>query len=96
MIDKENFLMRWGNEKLVAVFYDKNIENCFNKLTALLKIIAPLPFMFKDNQVNIIIRIGLNQFGTRANIGEAFESADNLLYLAKISLRKQTCIDYNN
>ena len=93
LIDKDDFLARWGGEEFVAILFDNDINACFQKLEALRSKIATLPFMFKGTRVSITISIGLTSFDQHTHISDAFEAADTLLYAAKSKGRNQTCID---
>lgn len=92
LIDKNDFLVRWGGEEFVALLYDQDLNSSFAKVEALREKIASLPFMFKGARVSVTISIGLSEFGTQSTIEEAFEAADNLLFSAKNNGRNQTCI----
>lgn len=91
LLAPNDFLARWGGEEFVALLPDTNQDEAFKKLENVRQKIAKLPFMFKGNRVSVTISIGLTDLSAHANIADAFEQADALLYKAKKNGRNQTC-----
>lgn len=90
LIDKEDFLSRWGGEEFVALLFDESQQSALDKLESLREKIAKLPFMFKGNRVSVTVSIGLTSVASHNTINDAFDVADKLLYEAKDGGRNQT------
>lgn len=90
-LHEKDFLARWGGEEFVGLIIASTDEEAINKLELVRQRIAKLPFAFKGNKVTITVSIGIAKLGKYANLTEAFNTADQLLYKAKQNGRNQTC-----
>jgi diguanylate cyclase len=93
MLPKTDFLARWGGEEFIALLHDENIQQSVTKIEELRVNIAKLPFLFKGQRLSVTVSIGLTKFSSCANVNEAFDIADKLLYKAKENGRNQTCFE---
>jgi len=88
-VSNDAFVARYGGEEFVIIYDNINKATVEKELNRLNKIIANLPFKFKNNKVSITLSIGVTHIKPDDNIHIAFERADKAMYTAKAQGKNQ-------
>ncbi|MBL0710878.1 MAG: GGDEF domain-containing protein, partial [Colwellia sp.] len=88
-VSNDAFVARYGGEEFVIIYDNINKATVEKELNRLNKIIANLPFKFKNNKVSITLSIGVTHIKPDDNIHIAFERADKAMYTAKAQGKDQ-------
>ncbi|MBO4310876.1 MAG: diguanylate cyclase [Lachnospiraceae bacterium] len=80
---------RWGGEEFLFCFTDLNLEQSYNVLDEMRRLIETRRFLFKENDIKVTLTIGLEEYYHISGIEGTISSADKKLYEGKHSGRNR-------
>ncbi|MDP5034772.1 GGDEF domain-containing protein [Alishewanella sp. SMS8] len=91
-IRQTDFLARYGGEEFVIIMPDTKLSQTSEPLNLIREKIKKIPFKFKNEHVRITISFGATEFLAGEQPRQAFDRADEALYLAKKGGRDQIAL----
>ncbi|MCD7716887.1 MAG: GGDEF domain-containing protein [Lachnospiraceae bacterium] len=89
MIEGKGQICRYGGEEFLLYFPDMNGDEADVTLNELLLLLARTPFEWNDNQLQISMTFGVEEYDFHSNLEEMIKKADEKLYAGKGQGRNQ-------
>jgi len=88
-MDKKGFASRWGGEEFLIVFEKTGIRSAEDELQNILEDIRNANLIYKGQQLNITMTIGVTEGNEKSSLHQILMEADEKLYQGKLSGRNK-------